>query len=321
MTPRHLFILNSLDDPKPTMTTTRLIRASLSMGFQTFLAPFESIEIFEDGSLHMEAVSPLGPSESPAALLEDVRTLTKSRIRVRKEDRVFLRTNPARIANPSNHRAALELLSVAESRGLNVLNSARGLLKASSKLYLELIPDEYRLPQRIVQSKASALEAFDALGDELIIKPLEGSRGVGVLPLHRTMDGLGAFLELALSTGPALLQPRLRGAKDVRVVLLDGEPFTHEGDPVAIERIPMEGEHRANLHQGGKALPTSLTPAQRRAIEGIAPRLRQDGLRLVGLDFLGDHILELNVFAPGGLRPFETLHSVELGVLLLKKMI
>lgn len=320
--PRVFFILNALDDPLGTMTTTRLFRASLEMGFETSLAGFGSLELLEDGALALMGVTPDGPRESPEALVASLRGLKPERLRVSLNDRVFLRTNPARLINDRAHRFALELLSVAESRGLSVVNSARGLLKASSKLYLEAaIPSEHRLPHRLVQTKAAALEAFEALGPELIIKPVEGSRGVGVLALHREMDGLGAILELALAQGPALVQPRLRGAPDLRLLVLDGAPLIHAGEYVAVERVPMSGEHRANLHQGGSAARATIGERHLRAVEAIAPQLKEDGLRLVGLDFLGHSILELNVFAPGGLRPFEELHSAELGAILFKKMI
>lgn len=321
MNSRVFFILNSLGDPKPTMTTTRLFRASLALGFETILAPFETLELLESGQLAFQGVRPLEARDSPEALINELPSLKPQRFIIEPSDQVFLRTNPARITNQRAHRFALELISVAEARGLRVTNSAKGLIAASSKLYLEAVPPKYRLPHRLVQTTRSALEAFEVFGPELIIKPIEGSRGVGVLTLHREMEGLSAILELALSQGPALVQPRLRGAIDLRLVVLDGEPLIYDGEYVAIARLPAEGEHRANLHQGGSAARATINERHLEAVRAMAPRLREDGLRLVGLDFLGEQILELNVFAPGGLRPFEELHAAELGHFLFKKLI
>ena len=45
------------------------------------------------------------------------------------------------------------------------------------------------------------------------------------------------------------------------------------------------------------------------AIADIAPMLRREGLRHVGVDFVGNRILELNVFSPGGLFPCQRLYD------------
>jgi glutathione synthase len=47
--------------------------------------------------------------------------------------------------------------------------------------------------------------------------------------------------------------------------------------------------------------------------ELIRPRLIADGLYFVGVDIVGDKILEINVFAPGGINNMNELYGVDLG--------
>jgi glutathione synthase len=43
----------------------------------------------------------------------------------------------------------------------------------------------------------------------------------------------------------------------------------------------------------------------------VRPKLVQDGMFLVGLDIVGDKILEINTFTPGGLNNVSQLQDVD----------
>ena len=43
----------------------------------------------------------------------------------------------------------------------------------------------------------------------------------------------------------------------------------------------------------------------------VRPRLIEDGMFLVGLDIVGDKILEINVFTPGGLPEIAAMQKVD----------
>jgi glutathione synthase len=83
---------------------------------------------------------------------------------------------------------------------------------------------------------------------------------------------------------------------DKRILLLEGEPLG------ALLRIPSERELRANLHVGGRAVRTELGPEDRRIIERIGPRLREDGLFFVGIDVIDGRLTEINVTSPTGIQ-------------------
>lgn len=55
------------------------------------------------------------------------------------------------------------------------------------------------------------------------------------------------------------------------------------------------------MHAGGRAGPAKATPEMLRLASLVQPKLRHDGMFLVGLDIAGDKLMEMNVFSPGGL--------------------
>ena len=48
-----------------------------------------------------------------------------------------------------------------------------------------------------------------------------------------------------------------------------------------------------------------------RLVEAVRPKLMADGLFLVGLDIVGDKLMEVNVFSPGGLGSCAALYGVD----------
>jgi glutathione synthase len=69
---------------------------------------------------------------------------------------------------------------------------------------------------------------------------------------------------------------------------------------------------RNNMHMGASRRRCRLTSGERELCETIRPRLVADGLYFVGLDIAGNKILEINVFAPGGLHNMQELYGVDL---------
>ena len=68
---------------------------------------------------------------------------------------------------------------------------------------------------------------------------------------------------------------------------------------------------RSNIHAGGKLARADITEKHLRIAEIVRPKLVQDGMFLVGLDIVGDKLMEINVFSPGGLgsaRNFEKVN-------------
>jgi len=88
--------------------------------------------------------------------------------------------------------------------------------------------------------------------------------------------------------------------------MLDGKPIG------AYHRKPAEGEVRANMQAGGSAYKYTLSESQKRICKKVGSKLVAYGLYFVGLDMIGDKILEVNVLNPGGITNINRLNKVKL---------
>ena len=222
-------------------------------------------------------------------------------------DAVFMRSDPP---VDDDYLYATHLLSLVEARGIFVLNRPAALRDANEKLYALNFPDV--IPRTLVTRDIAPLKEFLAeLGGEMIVKPPHGWGGLGIFHVHDKDRNLNAILEMMSDNGRKLVMAQeylkaVRDTGDERVVLVDGEPMG------AIARIPREDEHRSNLHVGGTARKVTLGPRERRICERVAPRLRADGLWLVGLDIIGDYLTEVNVTSPTGIQEIDRLDGISI---------
>jgi glutathione synthase len=85
-------------------------------------------------------------------------------------------------------------------------------------------------------------------------------------------------------------------AGDKRVLLLDGRVLG------VIRRVPRKDDIRANIHVGGQVEACVLTPTERLMVDDIAQHLAKVGLYFVGLDLIGEKLIEINVTSPTGIQ-------------------
>ena len=63
------------------------------------------------------------------------------------------------------------------------------------------------------------------------------------------------------------------------------------------------------MSAGGKASKVAITDEMLELVEAVRPKLVADGMFLVGLDIVGDKLMEVNVFSPGGLGSCQSLYG------------
>jgi glutathione synthase len=217
-------------------------------------------------------------------------------------DVVFQRKDP-----PVDVEYATATQMLALCRRALVLNRPEGILAANEKLYTLHFHD--LMPETLVAREIPRFVDFLArLGGEMIVKPLHGKGGEGIFHVRHDDRNLFSILEQVTGFGArwAMAQrylPEIRQG-DKRILLVDGEPLG------ALLRVPAEGETRANLHVGGKAVKAALDEADRRIVERVAPWLRRDGLFFVGLDVIGGRLTEINVTSPTGIQEMNALDGV-----------
>jgi glutathione synthase len=217
-------------------------------------------------------------------------------------DAVFVRTDPP---FDDNYLWCTLLLDRVKADTL-VLNDPHGLRKANEKLYACDFPE--LMPETIVTSDKQRIKKFvTRVGGQAVIKPLGGRGGEGVMVLREGDPNVNPIIEATTlnSTCLAMVQVFLPEVKtgDKRILLLGGEPLA------AVLRVPAAEEVRSNLRVGGRAVQASVDAADRRIIETLGPRLREDGLWFVGLDVIGGKLTEVNVTSPTGIQSMERLDN------------
>ena len=105
---------------------------------------------------------------------------------------------------------------------------------------------------------------------------------------------------------------------------MNGLPLRHKGKYAAFRRIRSGGDLRSNLHAGGRIVAAEIDDTSLQLVEMVRPKLVEDGMFLVGLDIVGDKLMEVNVFSPGGLgsaQKFEGANFARAVILALERKV
>ncbi len=203
---------------------------------------------------------------------------------------------------------ATHLLEVAERDGVLVLNKPSSLRAWNEKL--GALRFSKLMAPTLVASRVTELAAFARKQGEVVLKPLGGKGGQGVVRIAKEAPGLEALLELITyqETLPVMMQSFLPEVVegDKRILLVNGEPLG------AINRRPKKGDFRSNLALGGKPEATLLSSKEEEICKELAPQLKGQGLFFVGIDVIGGMLSEINVTSPTGIREIETLMGIPL---------
>jgi len=210
-------------------------------------------------------------------------------------DAVFIRKDPPFDAA---YLYLTQQLDLVKDRVL-VMNDPRGVRDANEKLFAFQFSEF--MPRSLVSAEREAIIAFvHTVGGTAVLKPLDGAGGSGVVVLAAGDRNVRSLVDMLTFEGKRLAmvqeyQPAVRQG-DKRVLLLDGRPLG------AILRVPREDDVRANIHAGGQVHATDLTPKERALVEAVGPKLREYGLWFVGLDLIGEKLIEVNVTSPTGIQ-------------------
>ena len=200
--------------------------------------------------------------------------------------------------------------------GVTVVNDPDGLSRAASKLYLEEFPRSIR-PLTKVTRDPDEIKEFVAKTGPTILKPLYGAKGRNVFLVEDEEDpNLSQMIEAVLEDGYVIAQERVDGAEkgDVRLFLLDGEPLKIDSTIAAFRRVPPKDDVRANISTGGKAEPLEVGEREMKIVDAMRDRLRRDGMFFVGIDIIGDKVVEINAESPGGMQAVEHFTKLDFGV-------
>lgn len=241
----------------------------------------------------------------------------RSRLPLSGFDAIIMRDNP-----PLDNLALNFLDSVRFDTF--IMNDIDGLRIANNKLYTASFQNsssEY-IPATHVSKNRDYLERIfkESQSDKMILKPLTGFGGQGVIVLEKSArHSFRSLLDFYIGgngdkqSNYVILQDYVHGAEegDIRILMLNGEPIG------AMRRVPSINEVRSNVHAGGIAVKHNLTKHEKELCKHIGPKLVRDGLYFTGIDVIGGKLIEVNVLSPGGISRINKLNRTRLQSLVL----
>ena len=315
---RIAFFVNAIESEAPYYTTTSLAMVACARGHDVCYVTPGDFVLRSDDSLAVRVRAPsVGKPKNEDAFIADLNEKARvETIDVKDVDVLFLRNDPSLDAEERPWAAHVGAMfgRLAVERGVLTVNDPDTLMKAQNKLYFQDFPEAIR-PTTLISKSLDEIRAFiDSQKRGVILKPLQGSGGRHVFRIKSSKESnLNQIFEAVSGEGYLIAQGYLPDAVDgdIRLFLMNGQPLEKEGAYAAFRRVPAKGEVRSNISAAGTAAAVKITPEILEVAETVRPKLVADGMFLVGLDIIGDKILEINVFTPGGLRNLEQLYSVD----------
>lgn len=191
------------------------------------------------------------------------------------------------------------LLELAENQGARVINSPRGIRDHNEKFSIAKF--SRFTPPTLVTRQQHLIRDFLNEYKDIVLKPLNGMGGASVFRVHNADHNISVIIETLTQYGTCTIMaqryiPEIAQG-DKRILLIAGEPV-----PYMLARIPKMGELRGNLAAGGFGIVKPLTGFDREIAKSIGPSLNDQGLKLVGLDVIGNYLTEINVTSPTCMR-------------------
>jgi glutathione synthase len=303
------FVVNDMKTEEVGYTTSRLGVSAVNLGHEVWVIGVGDLAYDPDEIIRARARSvPKKKYKTSESYLKDLqgKNAVKERISVDDLDILLLRNDPSTdaIQRPWAVGAGMQFGRVAMRHGVIVLNDPNGLSRAMSKMYFQLFPEEVRPKTLITRDNKEIKEFAKEQGGNIVLKPLTGSGGQSVF-LVRPDDvpNLNQMIDAVSRDGYVIAQEYLPAAEegDMRLFMMNGLPLRHKGKYAAFRRVRTGGDMRSNIHAGGKLREAKIDETALNIAEIVRPKIVQDGMFLVGLDIVGDKLMEINVFSPGGL--------------------
>jgi len=194
---------------------------------------------------------------------------------------------------------------------VRVINNPVSVRNAPEKLLVTHFAD--LMPKTIISKNFDEIKEFVSKLNKVVLKPLYGKGGEGIILLESNDKMFDKKLENFLlgEHEPIMAQEYLPIVKkgDKRIILINGEPVG------CLNRIPAEGEFRSNLGVGGLPELSELSSRDIEICQRISKTLIDYDLYFVGIDVIGDFLTEINVTCPTGVRQIKELGGPDIAKL------
>jgi glutathione synthase len=282
-------------------TSLALIEAAQALGHESFVAETRELTIV-GGRAH----APLRRIRLAAGRMDGPRWIVPSPwfeldaaqglVPLETLDALLFRTDPPVDAR---YLWATYLLDRVDPTRTVLVNDPRGIRAANEKLFPLGYPD--LIPPTVVTADGALIRAFVDDHGKAVAKPIDGFAGRGALRLVSDDPNIASIVEIMTSRGgqPIVVQAWVEAAQagNKRILVYDGDVLG------AVDRLVEPRDFRT----GNPCATAPLTGRDVEIVRRLGPGLRELGLRLVGLDVIGDRLIEVNVTSPGGIRQAEGL--------------
>ena len=313
------FFVNDIEREYENYTTTALGHAACGRGHKVcYITPSDFVLNSDDSlSIHARMI----PARKYKERSDFFKVLKSDELsKVQKLDAtdldiLMLRNDPSiDFDRPWAMEAGILFGREAAKRGVIVVNDPDSLGRAVNKLYFQSFPADARA-ETLITKHSDDIKAFaKAHKGNIILKPLQGSGGAGVFKLDpKNRSNLNQMIEAIGRDGYIIAQAYVPAAKrgDIRLFMMNGAPLQIDGKYAALRRVAAKGDIRSNIHAGATREAVEIGETELRVAELIRPKLMADGMFLVGVDIVGEKVLEVNVFSPGNLESCSDLAGVD----------
>ncbi|MFX1328370.1 MAG: RimK family alpha-L-glutamate ligase [Promethearchaeota archaeon] len=202
----------------------------------------------------------------------------------------------------------LDILRAIEEYDVKLINSRESLEIASDKFLTSIFLERYHIstPKTIICEDAQkALQAFDDLGGDCVLKPLYGSKGIGITRLNDKAFAENVIYSLAQLNQVFYLQEFIHHQnRDIRVLVL--------GDKAIAGMYRVSDSWKTNIYSGAKAKPIELTHELKELAIKAAKITKTE---IAGVDILeseeGFSVLEVNSIP--GFTALQDVSDINLG--------
>ena len=314
---RLAFLVNDVATEIDEYTTTRLARAAAQGGHEVWYLGVGDLELGErNGQLLGRArIATLEGGDTLRTFLGRVQEGDAERIVLDDLDAVVLRNESIDDLQERPWASPLGAVfgQMLKARGVVVVNDPMSLIRATSKLYLEEFPEKIR-PRSLVTRDPESIERFVRMVGHSVVKPLYGAKGRNVFMIKDADEtNLAQMTEAVLQDGYAIVQEFIDGGErgDARIFVLEGRILERGGKLAAFRRVPTGNDPRANISTGGRSVPLEVSDVELAVVDVMSEKLVADGMFLVGIDVIGDKVVEINAESPGGMQSVERLYDVD----------
>jgi RimK family alpha-L-glutamate ligase len=198
----------------------------------------------------------------------------------------------------------VDALHVLAAGGVRCVNGPRAIERTVDKSWASAMLAGAGLPTPptiVCERHDGAMEAFDRLGGDVVIKPLFGAMGNGIVRIEDRDLAHRVFRALELERTVYYVQRTIApaGRRDLRALVVAGQVAG------AMERV--SDSWRANIARGARPRPVALSAAEHELALAAAAALEAD---VAGVDLLVAPGGEIVVVEVNGIPGWQALQSI-----------